>query len=123
MNESGAKINPYFYAHTVNKDLTLNNIYNGYPRNGVYDTSKMLVGTKTKLTINDTNYYPTETLTYTITRNTQIKPVILRTIGNLPNNNELQLILENVYETNPLYGSTNSTDKILPNKNITYYSV
>ncbi|NMA44559.1 MAG: carboxypeptidase regulatory-like domain-containing protein, partial [Candidatus Diapherotrites archaeon] len=116
LNESGAKINPYFYAHTVNKDLTLNNIYNGYPRNGVYDTSKMLVGTKTKLTINDTNYYPTETLTYTITRNTQIKPVILRTIGNLPNNNELQLILENVYETNPLYGSTNSTDKILPNK-------
>ncbi|HNV01631.1 MAG TPA: carboxypeptidase-like regulatory domain-containing protein, partial [archaeon] len=121
VNEEGQKANPKILVYKLENDGNNTQIFSGFPKNGVYDTPKFLVGTKIKILIEDENYFNTETLVYTITRLTQSKEIYLRRINNLPNNNEVQMILEEVYASDPKYGNPAKVDVLLPGKNYFLY--
>ncbi|HNV01632.1 MAG TPA: glycine zipper domain-containing protein, partial [archaeon] len=112
VDEEGNKINPLIKVYKILENGTNDLLFTGHPKNGVYDSNKFFVGTKIKVIVDDENYFKTTTPIYTITKNTQNKIVPLRTLNSLPNNNEVQLILENVFSANPLYGSAVTVDSI-----------
>ncbi len=80
-----------------------------------YATDKEKHGTKIVTSINDSNYFPYESFEYSIYKaNTASKKdIFMVTPNDLPNNNKVQMMLQQVYSTNPLQvGTPKSTEKI-----------
>ncbi|MFA5763527.1 MAG: hypothetical protein WC915_01815 [archaeon] len=69
------------------------------------------------LKVTDSNYYPLLDFEYLIKRGITEKDVFVRKLGELPNNNEIQMFLKRVYKANPKYasvGTNTSVTKLLP---------
>ena len=84
-----------------------------------YETSELKHWTKIRTTINDGNYFPYESLEYIIYKNDHAdsKDIFLTKTGELPNNNKVQMFLQQIYSTNPLQqGNANPSEKIEPGK-------
>jgi hypothetical protein len=61
-----------------------------------------------QLKVNDANYIPYEGFAYTATRTNQTRTIFLRKQSQLPNQNPVQLILKQVYPSNPINGKEQS---------------
>ncbi|MEK6958906.1 MAG: carboxypeptidase-like regulatory domain-containing protein, partial [archaeon] len=85
-----------------------------YAKSGSYSTPKLKVETDVYASLTDLNYIPIESPVYTITKTTAKKTLYLKSIANLPNSNSVQVFLENVYKSDPKYGSVQITDQIMP---------
>lgn len=105
-----------FYTIFENVSGEYQKFSEGTAKNGYVETPKLKVGTKLKLVVTDGNYFETETKDYQITRLRQDKTIILRKINDLPNNNRVQMFLDAIYETNPIYGSAQNASRLLPGR-------
>jgi len=79
---------------------------------GYVTTKSYKAGTLVKIVIEDANYFPYESLSYEITRSNQEKNIVLTKQNELPNNNETQMILRQVFSANP----TNSKETSPPTR-------
>jgi len=115
LNQVGSKIdaNYEFYEEL---DGMLQKTISGESTRKYYSTSKIKNRTKVKLTTTTPEYFPHETITYTVNRSTQSKDVFLRELNSLPNNENVQMFLVGVYETDPLTKSFKSASRITSGK-------
>ncbi|MCX6800836.1 MAG: carboxypeptidase regulatory-like domain-containing protein [Candidatus Diapherotrites archaeon] len=96
----------------------------GVTTKNVFDTGMLKYGTEVKAIVGGGTYIPYETMVYKIQKTTATSPVNifieLRTLSGLPNPNNVQMFLTDIYETSPLAGGKSkpaSVDKILAGKN------
>jgi hypothetical protein len=76
-------------------------------------TDDLKVKTQVKLLVDDENYFAHESLVYKINRGTQKKSVFVMQQNALPNENNVQMFLTQVYKTNPRYDSVNVADRFV----------
>ena len=87
-----------------------------------YRSNSLKIGTKLLLSTTDGNYFTHETINYEVTRGTKSKEAFLRNLGDLPNNNEVQMFLMKIYPSNPIYTSTSrSTTKLMSDSSYWVY--
>jgi hypothetical protein len=124
LNTGKGKIEYSFYDQDFEKTDT-NFIFNDIQkttRRNKFSSTEIKNKTKVNLTTdNNTNYNYTD-FEYQIKRGTTEKEIYLRKLGELPNNNPVQMFLKKVYKTNPKtesVGRNNTATKIMPGE--TYY--
>ena len=82
-------------------------------------TPLLKAGAQIKLVIEDGNFIPYESLVYTVKRGAQQKDIFLRHLNSLPNANETQLMLRQVYDANPVTFTETTSRRLLPGR--TYF--
>jgi len=83
---------------------------------GKITTPTLKAGAQIKIAVEDGNYIPFESLVYTVKRGAQQRNIFLRRANSLPNDNEAQLMLRQVYDTNPTLLRETFSTRILPGK-------
>lgn len=114
--DSVGKVNPAGMLYLKNSSGSFDGIEAVRAINGKYITkqlTKLKAGNEVKIIINDENYLSYETPVYTVKRTTQEKNVFLYSQSSLPNDNNVQLILRQVYDTNPLIATENESRKLI----------
>ncbi|MFA5763601.1 MAG: hypothetical protein WC915_02215 [archaeon] len=76
-------------------------------------TDNLKVKTEVKLVVDDANYFTHQSLVYKINRGTQKKSIFVMKQNALPNANNVQMFLTQVYKTNPMYNSVNVADRFV----------
>ncbi|MFA5126313.1 MAG: hypothetical protein WC462_04920, partial [archaeon] len=79
-------------------------------------TPTLKAGTQIKIVVEDGNFIPFESLVYTVKRGAQQRNIFLRHMDSLPNDKEAQLMLRQVYDTNPTLLRETFSTRILPGK-------
>ncbi|MFA5126315.1 MAG: hypothetical protein WC462_04930 [archaeon] len=108
------KINPAYGLYQKNSSGEFESVESGTALNGRYTTKKLKSGTEIKLVVIDGNYFGYESPVYKINRTSQEKSVFLRKQSELPNQNEVQMILRNVYSSNPITLRETEATKLMP---------
>ncbi len=120
------KIKYYFVKIQGNKEVSavpLNNFFidagEGFnssnllsKKTNYFETENLLVGVKSKVISNDEDFFEKESFTYTTQRNAQSKTTYLKEEDSLPNQNKLQLFIDQIYSSNPINGSETKATKI-----------
>jgi len=112
--DEAGKTNPAYGLYQKNSSGEFESIESGIALNGKYTTKKLKSGTEIKLVVNDGNYLGYESPVYKINRTSQEKSVFLRKRSELPNQNEVQMILRNVYSSNPITLRETEATKLMP---------
>lgn len=82
-----------------------------------FETDSLIVGLKNKVFVKDTNFFKKESFEYELVRGTQTKTVYLKEFNSLPNDNKLQLFLDQIYNNNPINSiSESKTNRIIANQ-------
>ncbi len=76
-----------------------------------FETQSLVVGTKNKILVVDSNFFRKETFEYEIMRSTQSKKTYLKGINSLPNNNKFQLFFDQAFDNNPISSVSESEAK------------
>lgn len=84
------------------KEIEKLSIYNGPTTNNFYNTPITQRSKNIIVEINDNNFFPKESIPYQVNRGTTQKEIFVTRPNDLPNNNPVQLILEQIYSTNPI---------------------
>ncbi|MBT7240910.1 MAG: hypothetical protein HN878_00290, partial [Candidatus Diapherotrites archaeon] len=87
-------------------------INEGFSTRGYFRSNDLKKGTIVNLISNDSNYFYHQTLDYTISRTDQKKDVFIRKLDSLPNDQEIQMFLMQIYNSNPLYGKVSKASRI-----------
>lgn len=100
-----------------------NEIYNGITFNGDGNTSLINAGSQVRIKINEDGFLPYESFVYRINRTTSSigkdKTLFLKKRTSLPNTNELQMTLREIYSSNPI--NTSETVASITQKGKKYY--
>ena len=112
-DETG-KVNSSYELYQKNSSGEFESIESGIASNGKYVTKKLKSGTEIKLMVNDGNYLSYESPVYKINRTSQEKRVFLRKQSLLPNQTEVQMILRNIYSSNPILLREAEATKLMP---------
>jgi hypothetical protein len=115
-DQEGRSINVKNYSIETkrqNQQYILTN--DGDTSNYYYETDVEKHGTKIITKINDSNYFPYESIEYTIYKSNtpQRKDIYMIAKNNLPNNKKTQMFLQEIYTTNPIQQANATTAKRL----------
>ena len=90
------------------RDGAYNIVKEGDSSRSYFETEEEKHGTKVLMTIDDGTYFPYESLVYTIYKgnSAEKKYIYLRETDSLPNENKVQMFLQQVYSTSPLQSGT-----------------
>ncbi|MEK6958908.1 MAG: carboxypeptidase-like regulatory domain-containing protein, partial [archaeon] len=92
-----------------------------YAKSGSYSTPSLKVETQVKLAINDLNFIPMESPIYSIAKTTAKKTLYLRKKSELPNDKPVQVFLDNVYKSDPRYGTVQGATSIMAGTEYYFY--
>ncbi len=106
---SGSTANTTITAYE--KENQLISIYNGPTISGTYTTPDIKKGLDAIVKTIDANIISHETIPYTVNRGQLEKEVYLKKESTLPNQNSVQVILDQVYKTNPITSNMNSSTR------------
>lgn len=79
--------------------------FEGKAERGRYSTEKIKKGTKVTIESSDRNLIPYISIPFEVTRGNNQKEIFLKTESDLPNTNSVQILLDQIYEANPLYAN------------------
>lgn len=116
-SDSGT-ISPSFIVQTSNGNA-FTNFYTANATGGNATTPAIKALTQVRVISNDGNFLPYEGLVYSVKRGRQDKYIYMHRQDDLPNQNQVQLILRQVSSADPLVSAPTNTTKLMPGQS--YY--
>lgn len=111
--DDAGKANPNAMLYLKNSSGGFDAIESAKIVAGKYTTKKLKAGDEVKIIVNDENYLAYESPVYTVKRTSQERSIFLRTQSLLPNTNPTQLILRQVYDSNPITAKESESRKLI----------
>ena len=93
----------------------------GITTRGSFRSDLIKKGTKVKMITDTLGQFYHESIEYEISRDSQTKDVFVRDENDIPNDKEVQMFFMQVYDSNPIYGSTSNSNRIEPGEEYYIY--